>query len=971
VVSSAQPRPGAEDRWTGRASDPDATVLVGDRSGDASAPFTMPARLGRYIVVEQVGAGGMGRVLRVYDPKLRREIALKVLTANATDAASSARIVREAQAMARLSHPNLVPVYDVEQDDDAVFLAMELVEGDTLRRWLAETKRSWQEIVAAFVEAGRGLAAAHAAGVVHRDFKPNNVMVGTDGRVRVMDFGLARGISANRNDGDDESVDDHALAALSSELTQAGTVIGTPPYMAPEQHLGAPVVPSSDQYAFCVALYEALFGQRPFTGTDLRELVRAKQRGVPELPDDARRVPGWLRTTVVRGLAVDPGDRWSSMDALLAALARGRTRARRRRVMLGVAVVGFAGAAASFVHQVDVRMRTNACEQAGASIEEMWNDESRARVRAAMLATGASYAATTADRVIPRLDAQAEAWQRARTEACLDGEVRGAWQPDTVERSSWCLDDRRFELEALVEELSRADATAVQRAVSAAASLASVDLCRDESALQRLPSPPTEQREEIRAVLLQISRAGALEHVGEFDEGLAVAQAAVAGAQALAWPPLSAAAHDQEAKLLERHGDYDGAVRSAELAYFEAARVGAWDIAVGAAARLVFVVGLHQARHEAALAWGRHAELAILHAGDPAGLRESSRLSSVAAVHSSMGDHATARWYHERALALREQALGSEHPELAASITNLAGVHYDAGDYEQARVLQERAVAIRETAFGPDHPDSASSIIKLGILHHMAGELEQAREAYERGLAIQQRAFGPDHPDVLQTLSNLAGVDLASGEHARALAVLQRVLESREAMFGAEHPIIADSLNNLAGAYTAMDKRADALPLLERALAIREKAFGSENAQSANALDNLAAVYVDNGEYERARPLQRRALAILEKTLGPKHPSVAVALYNLAIVESATNNEAEALRLAERSLAIFETHAGVQNGEIGVHFTIARAMVATGGDRDRAIAHAEQARDGWRAAGPAGAEDLAEVESWLAAHGSR
>jgi len=287
--------------------------------------------MGRYQIVRRLGAGGMGVVFAARDGALDRMVALK-LVRRADDPGADARLAREARALAKLTHPNVVTVYDVGTHADGRFIAMELVEGETLHRWLERAPRSWREIVRTFVDAGRGLAATHAAGLIHRDFKPDNVLLDPDGRARVTDFGLAR------------VVDDTDAATPEAQpgpptITRDGALVGTPAYMSPEQLLGRPIDERADQFSFFVALYEALAAQRPFGRESppdedaLGALVAEITGGRPQAPPG----PSWLARVVLRGLEPDARRRFPSMSAVVATLERGLGR-RRRRILAGLAV---------------------------------------------------------------------------------------------------------------------------------------------------------------------------------------------------------------------------------------------------------------------------------------------------------------------------------------------------------------------------------------------------------------------------------------------------------------------------------------------------------------------------------------------------------------------------------------------------------------------------------------------------------
>jgi serine/threonine protein kinase len=319
-----------------------------------------PVRVGRYQIQGRIGAGGMGVVYRAHDPELVRDVAVKLLNTDATStkdpATARARLVREARAMARLAHPNVLHVYDVGTTDDGVFIAMELVEGKSLGSVCEGDRPPWRQILRYYVDAGRGLAAAHAAGVIHRDFKPENVLVGTDERVRVGDFGLAGGPAAlERSTSQDSELDrDSGDLQVSGSLTRTGALLGTPKYMAPEQEAGGTASASSDQFSFCVALYEALYGRPPFAGSTVAEYRHEVRHGRVQDPPADSKVRGWIHTEIVRGLAVDPTERHPALDPLLDRLEEAlvdpnvaRRRRRRMRVLsLAVGLFALGGASA-------------------------------------------------------------------------------------------------------------------------------------------------------------------------------------------------------------------------------------------------------------------------------------------------------------------------------------------------------------------------------------------------------------------------------------------------------------------------------------------------------------------------------------------------------------------------------------------------------------------------------------------------
>ena len=882
------------------------------------------ARIGRYAILKLLGEGGMGTVFAAYDDQLDRRVALKLLkTADGSDA--RLRMLREAQALARLSHPNVVPVFEVGEHGEQLFVAMEYVKGVTMKRWRDDGEHTWREVLEKYAQAGRGLAAAHAAGLVHRDFKPHNAVVGDDGRVRVLDFGLAAkqgalDITAHGS----LMLPSPRHDALDSPLTESGAIMGTPAYMPPEQFMGGEVDPRGDQFSFCVSLWEALYRARPFEGSNATELFTRIAQGKlvePRVTD----VPAAIRPILQRGLRPDAAERWPDMAALLSALDGWELRARTRRRVAGVAAVSVVAACLFGWRQYDQAQRLAACTEAGESIAEAWNDTTRQAVRQGVLATGVSYAPVTADNVMPWLDAQADAWREARTQVCVDTNIHRTWTADLHDRALWCLDERRLQLEAVVEALTHADARIVQKSVSVASVLARVENCRDSAMLARLTAPPSESREPIRAVRSEIYRAFAL---SEPLAGLEAARAARHKAEVLAWPPLLASAELVLGSRLTESGAVEEAERVLEDAYFRAEAAGAHEISASASDGLVFLVGYQLARLDDGLRWWRLAELALSSLGDDGQTtRTAAHLSALASAYAANGDPTKAKPLHARALAIFENVLGRRHPHVAVSLMNLANAHAALGEFTEARALLERSVSILETAFGPGHPSLAKGLTNLGNVYNGLGRDADAKVAYERALVISEAALGPEHPDVASLLENL-------GDH-----------------------------------HTRLAEYAEAMALLERSLGVRERALGVDHPDVARSLESLASVLLHTGDYAKAIVLGERALATAEKALGHAHPDLSGALIVLAQAALATDRPFDAITLAERALALGGDGGVRGRAAAEALYALARALWDApqdrGRDRDRAIVVGRQARDGFREWGEGSNDRVVEVERWL------
>ena len=418
---------------------------------DGEAATDLPAVIdGRFRIDETLGRGGMGVVHLAWDERLERRVALKVVKSlGATESQILRdRLDREARALAKLSHPNVVPVFEVGEVAGELYVAMEYVRGQTLRDWLDEQPRPWRAVVEMFIQAARGLAAAHAAGMLHRDFKPDNAIIGEDGRVRVLDFGLVRTLedAPGPETGDREA---RPGTPLSSTLTDVGATVGTPAYMAAEQFLGEPVDERTDVFAFCVSLYEGLFGARPYTGKTRFALFKAVKDGRPELPADRRGVPGWLQRCVMIGLGRDKASRHPSIAAVIAQLEAGLARRRRRILAVGLGVglsaAGAAGWSASHAAQVSGQ---EPCSALVDQVATVWTADRQTALAPTDDDTGGTASAlqyTTA-----RIDALAESWRTSATALC-DGDVAPAPQvPARQCLESWLPSlDRAIDLVAL------------------------------------------------------------------------------------------------------------------------------------------------------------------------------------------------------------------------------------------------------------------------------------------------------------------------------------------------------------------------------------------------------------------------------------------------------------------------------------------------------------------------------------------
>ncbi|HEY4119866.1 MAG TPA: serine/threonine-protein kinase [Byssovorax sp.] len=925
------------------------------------------AVVGRYVVLDCLGEGASSIVYGAYDPELDRKVALKVLREGfaATDAEPASQL-REARAMAKLGHANIVAVHDVGVAGDRVFIAMELVDGATLRAWLAAVERPTPEILGALCDAGRGLAAMHAAGLVHRDFKPENVLVGKDGRARVTDLGLARVLHGPRGEGPDS---DRRAAAPDSGKAGAWTnaLAGTPAYMAPEQAAGKAADARSDQYAFAVTLYEALFGERPSrdeaaNSTRLRS-VPPRASGRP--PASAgRRVSKRVRVALERALANEPAGRFASMKELLRALER---EAPRGRLLWAGAVAAIVASVFAWAATRALGERSRVCKSAPTELAGVWDAGKKQAISAAFRATGAPFADAALRSVERAGDAYASAWIAARTDACEATRVRGEQSDAVLTLRMECLDRRRRELDAAAKLFARADADVVEHAVSALGAVAPVAACNDTTALLASVRPPESPalRKQVEALRDEIDRVRALDAAGKALAALPDARALVTQAKALHYRPVEAEALFVRGLVERSRADFAAAVPTLYEAV-SAAEAGHDDeLAAETWATLVDVLVVLDKFDEANVCADR-ARAAIERAGG-AGRAPLILPDALGSMLRELGKYPEAIAQHEAAIALEEKALGPDALEVARSLRNLANARRDNGEPEAALAAYTRALAIQERALGPEHPDVGSTLQSLAILDSRLGRYDEAKPRFARALAIRERRLGPDHPEVGETLSSLVVAMRWTGDAEAALPLAERALRIELAAHGPDHDRTAGAENNVGFIELALHHTDRAKAAFARALAVRKELFGPTGPKVAMEIENLGQAALAERDFAGARDLYARGLAIDEAGLKPDHPDLAYALVGLGLADLGLGKAGDAAPILERALRLREGHAPPRL-LAEARFALARALVDAGGDRARSIALAKDAADGYASAGRAFGQERADVAAWLAAH---
>jgi tetratricopeptide (TPR) repeat protein/predicted Ser/Thr protein kinase len=864
--------------------------------------------VGRYRLEELIGQGAMGEVYRAHDPEVDRSVAIKFIQGHGLTSQES--IVREAQAMGRLRHAHVVQVFDVGADDAQAYVVMEYIDGPDLGRWLAEKSRSWQEIADVFEQAASGLSAAHDEGIIHRDFKPANVIVDSKGRAHVADFGLAQvgqGVFA--------LPEGTRVEADLMRATRTGSVVGTPAYMAPELLEGADCSPESDQFALAVALYEALYEHRPFAGDTLEELLATIRANKVTPPKPGAQVPGWLAKTALRGIGPDPKQRWSSIEEFRENLRPRPTR--RGWVAGGTAAIALAGGLALFAWPP----AAPSCDRGAREMRAVWSADARQSLRESL---GEAFPGNThiAASVLAATDRYAADWSTAADSACRETHIDKLYSRQTLDGRMACLHHKR---EALRMTLARLGGSvdAARHGMEAIRDLSDLAECTNVAAISELEPLPTgsDEAEEVQAVRVGLAELAASLNAGSFAEGARAAEDWHTRAEATGYKPVIAEALEIKGSLEHAAGMHEEAETSLNAALLAAAAGRHRFREASANLELAELVGYTLGRFEEGK---RHAELAL-------------------AVLDAIGGNDLLSAHVHKSLGIILSELGKN---------DVALEHY------------EKALEKLEAIYGPDTIDSARTIENMGMVYLDQGKLEEAEKLYERARTNIRKAVGTMHPAWADSSSNYSHFLLEAGKAKEAIEAAKAGHEVREKLLGEEHPDVAKSNHNLGSLHQRVGDLAGARTYLERAIAAKKKAYGERHKSTAMTLHALGLVHQRLKEPAAAVPLLKEAESIFIETLGPEHAYVAVARSALGEAYLGLDDFPSALTAFEY---VVSTRAESDYGKASVlaeRFNLALSLWHGKSDRVRAL---EIVRDCLRLAketGNAGYEKY--FTDWLA-----
>ncbi len=909
----------------------DATATSGNLPTDATTPggpppeqrTERPERIGRYEIVSTLGEGGMGVVYEALDPELDRRVAVKVMRAATTDGTYGERMRREAQALAKLSHAHVVAVYDAGTTGDEVFIVMQLIDGVTLDRYLANTRSTVAQIVALYVQAARGLAAAHAAGIVHRDFKPSNALVDRSGVVRVSDFGLATAPIALAPAGTMPS------GSFRANLTQPG-LLGTPTYMAPEQFANARISPATDQFALCIALWEALYGERPFAGDDLATLsdnvTAGRRRAVPA----KARVPAHVHAAIERGLAHDPTERWASMAALADALA---PRSHRTRTYAGLAAAVLAAGAIVFAMQRDPDA-FDTCAARAHEIDAVWPAARATAIRGRVKRDAADA-----------IERRITTWRAMRDEVCRAPQV-----PALAQRSR-CLELARVSIASTIDGLGT-----VEPAEALGVVHGSIDPARCTEADSKVVSTNAVEHD---ATYAEIERMRVTWQGGHSERVIAEREAMTARIAALHDPSLAAHWNLQLAMAFARSGD--AAASRATLR---------------TCAENALAAGLDE---QAVLCWSRLAA-ATAEAGD---LRLADDLIGVARgivarttsrwLHAIIDEHAagveldrgdfTAAVKYARSALDTMVATHSDPQDVLDAYGALLDAQTGAHDWRGVLETAEPGLALAVRTSGPDDMQAVQFMRSIAVAKSGLGEAG-AKAAWEQVMAAVTRTHAPDDPAVMRMLMDHATSETVEGSHTtpEALAAIHRAVEIGEAKLPPKDPERAQLYEILAYVQTANKETEAAQGTYRRLIAFLETI--DDPMGLSRVLFNYADTLKEAGKCDEAVPLFKRTVKVAEQT-GQKAILQGASLGMIAICTVRAGNLTEGIAELKHALAILDEAGDAIMQATPVRFELAKAVYKSG-DKSGGVAIAKSALDLLADHPPPADELRAEISKWVA-----
>jgi serine/threonine-protein kinase len=937
--------------------------------------------VGRFEIIEQLGKGGMGIVFLARDPDLDREVCLKFLRRN-TSSEEESRVLREARSMARLSHPNVVTVYEVGKFNDRLFVVMEYVEGMNLREWLIQNKPNWRMVLDVFTSAAKGLAAAHQAGVVHCDFKPDNVLLAQDKdqvrRVLVGDFGLAYFQTPDHPKKLEKiQIDNQGLL---DTITIAGKLPGTPAYMAPEQIQGQQVDIKSDQFSFCVALFEALYDARPFGGKNLAAIEENILAGRIDYPSRKPALPGWLKEIFIVGLNPDPDQRHASMAELANLLSKKLNKNKR-----------LISAAIAFALMLVVLMvvvwlgHPQPCPGAEDKLVGIWDKSRKTTLKKSFLATKLPFAQQTFVTTAKALDDYRQTWLKQHQAACLAGQVRQETSLELLDRRMECLDQRLQEFKIVTDYLSRPDNEIVSKAIDITGNMTSADICFEADALASLAPIPkdVDTKKAVQKTRAKMKKLEAMLDSGKIKPLLNLAQEIDKEADQIEFVPLKAESLYWLGKVQRTMGKprpakktFDQAIRLGMAADHQRLVALSWI-------ELVKLIGVDLAQPKEAiqladttlvmldrLAADEELKADLLFsqakvssfAGQPEKVKDKFqaaleiferrfgtnhpktlgvRAQHIINVLISLGEFARAQKEIEKVQIVLKESYGLEHPKNILLLWYQAVVQNALGNYQKEKELAKKALSLSEKIYGPKHPQTALCHQGVGQSGGYMEDLSNKLQHIKKALAINQEVFGPQHPYVTDNYRTLASIYNEAGQYQKAKVAIQKSIEIAESVLGDDHYSVYQSYSVLA--YIQKDQGK-----LDEALLSHYKVIEWNKRKRRDIFwwyeDNLAVaqILMEKGELNKASDEIHQTTQAFEKKFGTSHPDYSDCLLVLLELLVATKDYTQAQQVLSEYLQIITTDSDPISAQSSMgHLASGKYYQATK-EHDLALEHFQQ-----------------------------
>jgi tetratricopeptide (TPR) repeat protein len=859
---------------------------------------------GQYRIERVLGEGGMGVVYLARDIRLERDVAIKVGIVRS--AASIERLAREAVALARLSHPNVVVLHEIGEIKGRSYVAMEYVAGGTARAWCKG--RGWREIVRLYLAAGDGLAAAHAAGLVHRDFKPDNVLVGSDGRPRVADFGLAR------DESDAVEITAEGVGeSRAATATKTGAVVGTPAYMAPEQFARGDIDARVDQFSFCASVWEALFGERPFP--DRKDGGALPE---PKRPDVRTKVPRHIEAALRRGLRDKRDERWPTLEPLLAEVRRDPGR-RRMQLLVGAGVLVLAAGAGAVVHARG--SGADPCDGGAAQLAATWSSARAKAVHAAIAPAGApAWIEAAATRVTTGLDDWTRRWAVQYRAVCVAR--HGTWSAELSDRGVECLADRKRELAATVDVIASTPNIGAH-VDSLVEKLAAPERCADPAYLKASVPPPSDPAQAARVApeLAELAKIEVMSRAGQFDRAAELANTAFTRAKALGVASLIGRAQMTRGAMAMMVDNNQAAFDDLHEAYFVARDAKDARTAAECAATTALAL-LNLSRNAEAPDWARLAGIEAASAGDPESDAQASNSLATVALVTGKTDEAFAQAEHTLAASRR---IGTGLP---SALRIHASVLDRIGRFDAALADLDEAIRVVRTRYGDQHPQvSLLEDDRALVLMHLHRS-EDAVAAARHSLAVAEATTGADSGPGINALAIL-GTTLKDARHLdEALPILDRSLELTKAHDGPRSFNTASTINDRADLLREMEHFDDALVGYREAISIFTEIQGPKGYDVGLVSLNVANCLYEAGRLGEVGPAAAAAMPALASA--PDSPIYARDQILIAVGDDERRDWAHAKATLAAALAKIDADDRVYRGR--AHLALARAEHGLGND---------------------------------------